>query len=132
MKLTFKGEVIHFEVEREGVGKYGKAWCIYSILVQPDEGSKLAVKMFDNQLAEPIQVGQQIYIECDVESREWNGKYYTNANVTSYEVLSDPEPEEDEYIALGLIDRQDIEQQMENLDVSGKQVTLEYDDDLPF
>ena len=132
MKLTFKGEVIHFEVEREGEGKYGKRWCIYSILVQPDEGSKLAVKMFDNQLTEPIQVGQQIYIECDVESREWNGKYYTNANVTSYEVLSDPEPEEDEYIALGLIDRQDIEQQMENLDVSGKQVTLEYDDDLPF
>jgi hypothetical protein len=132
MKLTFKGEVMRFEVEREGVGKYGKAWCIYSILVQPDEGSKLAVKMFDNQLAEPIQVGQQIYIECDVESREWNGKYYTNANVTSYEVLSDPEPEEDEYIALGLIDRQDIEQQRENLDVSGKQVTLEYDDDLPF
>jgi len=132
MKLTFKGEVIHFEVEREGEGKYGKRWCIYSILVQPDEGSKLAVKMFDNQLTEPIQVGQQIYIECDVESREWNGKYYTNANVTSYEVLSDPEPEEDEYIALGLIDRQDIEQQRENLDVSGKQVTLEYDDDLPF
>lgn len=132
MELKFKGEVIHFEVEREGVGKYGKAWCIYSILVQPDEGSKLAVKMFDNQLAEPIQVGQQIYIECDVESREWNGKYYTNANVTSYEVLSDPEPEEDEGGTLGLLDDPVFDDEPEREQETSEQALLEYESDLPF
>ena len=131
MKLTFKGEVIHFEVEREGEGRYGKRWCIYSILVQPDEGSKLAVKMFDNQLAEPIQVGQQIYIECDVESREWNGKYYTNANVTSYEVLSDPEMEEDED-TLGLLDDPVFDDGPEQEQKAGEQALLEYESDLPF
>lgn len=82
MQLT--GKVIETKT-RKGVSKAGKEWKSKQIIMEYQEGNytkTIAFELFgDNNIdSNPVKKGQVVTVDFSVESREYNGNYYTSAN----------------------------------------------------
>jgi len=68
---------------QSGTSKAGKEWQKIDVIIQqPGEyGSEVCVTAFGNQHIESINrfnVGDSIEVSVNIESRAFNGRYYTN------------------------------------------------------
>ena len=82
MQLT--GKVIETKT-RKGTSRAGKEWKSKQVIVEYQEGNynkTIAFELFgeNNIEANPVKKGQVVTVDFSVESREYNGNYYTSAN----------------------------------------------------
>ena len=80
--LIVQGIITHVLPEENGVGKAsGKEWKKQTAVLQTqDQYPKyIAFDMFNNRIV-PLQVGQSVQVQISVESREYQGKWYSNVN----------------------------------------------------
>ena len=97
-------EILPVEVIPTQKGEFKKQYVIIHI---PGEYPKDVAILFKQKMIEKLQgisAGQFAIISCDVESREWKGKYFTD--VTGFHIKvqgasnpvkkSEPEPEIDD------------------------------------
>jgi len=81
-----------------GTSKAGKAWSKQQIVIEFKDGSYDKLLAFDIMKAETIKfiellkVGQEITVKYNAESREYNGKYFTNLSAWRIEVDGAAEP----------------------------------------
>lgn len=70
-----------------GVGKSsGKEWHKQTAVLQTSEQypKSIAFDMFNDRII-PLQVGQAVHVQISIESREYQGRWYTNVNALSVE-----------------------------------------------
>lgn len=98
MKIT--GTIKQILPEQSGVSKAGKNWRrrdqILDITENPQYPKMLCFALMNDRIdAANIAEGQRVTIDCDIESREYNGRWYTS--VTAYKVMPEnapmPEPQ---------------------------------------
>ncbi len=83
--LIVQGVITHILPEENGVGKAsGKEWKKQTAVLQTEEQypKYIAFDMFNNRIV-PLQVGQSVQVQISVESREYQGKWYSNVNALS-------------------------------------------------
>jgi hypothetical protein len=81
-KMEITGKIIKFLDLESGRSKAGKEWQKQSIILDNgDEFNKeVMVSAFGDKIKQmnKLQIGMTAAILCNVYSREYNGKYYTN------------------------------------------------------
>lgn len=73
-----------------GESKAGKAWQKQTFVISFKDGSYdkiLAISTMKPELLTNISVGQNVTVELNVSSREYNGKFYTDA--TAWKITAD-------------------------------------------
>lgn len=72
---------------QSGVGKSsGKEWHKQTAVIQTSEQypKSIAFDMFNDKIR-TLQVGQSVHLQLSLESREYQGRWYTNVNALSVE-----------------------------------------------
>lgn len=86
-----RGQVIAAGEIQQGVGKNGKQWQKQVLVVQ-SEGAypkKVAFSIMNDKIAQAnIQIGNIVEAEVSIESREYNGKWYTDLNAYRVDNMS--------------------------------------------
>lgn len=79
MEVT--GMVIHTDLQK-GVSKAGREWQKKNFVLEIMEGvtvKRLAFEIFGDERIEanPFRKGQTVTVQFDIESTEWNGRWFT-------------------------------------------------------
>lgn len=86
-----RGQVIAVGEIQQGVAKSGKQWQKQDCVVQ-SEGAypkKVAFSIMNDKIAQAnIQMGDIVEAEVGIESREYNGKWYTDLNAYRVDNMS--------------------------------------------
>jgi len=86
MSYTAKGRLSVKLPTTSGTSKAGKDWTKASFVIEVEDGkySKLIALNTMNEkviaVVESAKIGSEVEVKFDVQSREYQGKYYTNAN----------------------------------------------------
>lgn len=75
-----------------GLGKNGQ-WRKQDIIVETDSQypKKIYVSIWGDKIIEnQLQIGNSLTISYELESREYNGKWYTDVKVFKIEVVNNP------------------------------------------
>lgn len=86
-KFFLDGIITNVLPVQSGVGKSsGKEWHKQTAVLQTAEQypKSIAFDMFNDRII-PLQVGQAVYVQISLESREYQGRWYTNVNALSVE-----------------------------------------------
>ena len=88
MPLEITGKLIPVQPEQTGTGKNGQ-WKKQDIIVETEATypKKVCVSIWGDKIdAGQLQPGNQLKIDFDVESREFNGRWYTDVKAWKIEV----------------------------------------------
>lgn len=86
-EVTIQGVIINTEKIESGVSQSGKQWTKQGAVIETQERYPRTVyfTMFGDKIPEGgIQVGSVVEVAIEINSREYNGKWYTN--VTGYRI----------------------------------------------
>lgn len=79
--MAIRGRIIHCLGENSGTSKAGKAWrkAEYVLETEGQYPKKVKFSIMNERIDQAnLQVGCTAEIEIDAESREWQGKWYTD------------------------------------------------------
>ncbi len=84
MALSVKGRVSQILKPEGGVSKGGREWSKRDFVIDTEEQfpRKVCFTLFGDKtsLINSIAVGEMVEVSFNLESREFNGKWYTNVN----------------------------------------------------
>ena len=78
--MAIKGKIIHIGQIMSGVSKAGKSWKKqeFALETEGQYPKKVAFSVMNDRIDQSnIQMGQSVEIEVDAQSREYQGKWYT-------------------------------------------------------
>ncbi|MDR2497912.1 MAG: DUF3127 domain-containing protein [Tannerellaceae bacterium] len=82
--MEISGKVVAILALQEGVSRAGNEWKKQEYIIETEEQfpKKVCFQIFgaDKISQSNIQQGERITVSFDIESREFNGKWYTNIN----------------------------------------------------
>ena len=79
--MEVEGKVIQFIGERSGMSKAGNPWKTKEYVLETKENfpRKIAFDFFGDKADQyPLNVGDEIRLSFDIESREYQGRWYTS------------------------------------------------------
>ena len=84
MSLSLKGKLTRILDPESGVSRAGNAWKKQDFVIETAETypKKVCFTLFNDKVAllEGLKTGADLEVSFDVESREFNNKYYHNLN----------------------------------------------------
>ena len=88
MEIT--GKIINILPVQVGVGKTGNEWKKQEIIIQTEESypKSICITLWSNTIDNNIKQGDKIKASVEIESREYNGKWYTTVKAWKIELLS--------------------------------------------
>lgn len=100
MALSVKGKVEQLLKPESGVSRAGKEWKKQEFILETDEQfpKKVCFTLFGDKvdLANGLAQGQEVEVSFNLDSREYNGRWFTNANAWKIESVNEqgnvPEP----------------------------------------
>lgn len=112
--MEIQGKIIASLQEVGGVSKSSnKAWKKKEYVLETSEQypHKVCFQLFNDKVDQfPLQVGQDVKVGIDIESREYNGRWYTQVSAYKVENLTaQPQsapPTNDPYAAMGMQSKQ--------------------------
>jgi len=94
MALDLIGKIIQILPETGGQSKAGKAWVKQEFILETQETypKKVCISMMGDKLQElkKFKIGDEVKAHLNIESREYNGKWYTNVGAWRLEANSRP------------------------------------------
>lgn len=94
--MAIQGKIIVVGAKAEGISKTkGTPWKKqeYVLETSGQYPKKVAFYIMNDKIDQAgIQVGHDVEIEVDAQSREYNGKWYTELNAWKIRNLSNPQP----------------------------------------
>lgn len=93
--MDFQGKVIQFLGEVTGVSKAGNPWKKKEWVVETfgQYPKKVKLQCFGDRADNMnLELGQDYNLFVDLESREFNGRWYTDVSVFRAEVINVPQP----------------------------------------
>lgn len=79
--MEIRGKIIQSLPKVEGVSKAGNAWKKKEYVLETQETypKKVFFNFFGDRVDQfPLEVGEDVIISFDIESREFNGRWYTD------------------------------------------------------
>ncbi len=100
MALSVKGKIEQVLNPESGVSRAGKEWKKQDFVIETDEQypRKVCFTLFGEKtdLLNGFSQGQEVEVSFNIESREYNGRWFTNVNAWKIEKVSQensmPEP----------------------------------------
>lgn len=89
--MEVEGKVIAFLGERTGVSKAGKAWKVKEYVLETKDNfpRKIAFDFFGERADQfNLAIGDDIKLSFDIESREYQGRWFTSIRGWNCEKLS--------------------------------------------
>lgn len=106
MNLELTGTIVQVLPYEGGTSKAGNAWRKQVLILETQDQypRKVAISLLNDNIDKyPTQVGTVVTAHLDIESREWNGKWYTEVRAwqitypQAQPVASTPQPTEQAY-----------------------------------
>ena len=90
MEIT--GKITNILPLQTGIGKSGNEWKKQDIIIQTDEAypKSICLSLWGNTIDDKLKSEDKIKAFVDIESREFNGKWYTTIKAWKIESLSAP------------------------------------------
>lgn len=89
--MELKGKIIQVLPQQSGVSKSGNAWKKQEYVLETLDSYPKKVKFdfFGDKVDQfPLEIGNTVTISYDIESREFNGRWYTEIHAYKAEVDS--------------------------------------------
>lgn len=84
MSLTLKGKLIRILNQESGVARSGNQWTKQEFVIETADQfpKKVCFTLFNDKVSmlAGLKTGEELEVSFDVESREYNGKYFHNLN----------------------------------------------------
>jgi len=84
MALSVKGKIERILEPESGVSRAGNQWNKQEFVIETEEQfpRKVCFTLFGDKtsLIEPLSVGEEVEVSFNIESREYNGKWFHNIN----------------------------------------------------
>ena len=91
MALELSGKLSQFLPEVSGTGKNGTTWTKRDFIIETTDNfpKKICLSAWGDKTAEltGVGVGEMIKVSFDVQSREYNGKWYTDLRAWKIEKI---------------------------------------------
>lgn len=82
--MDIQGRIVQILPEVEGVSKSGNSWRKQEFILQTKSGNydrNVCITLFGDRVDQfQIAEGDEVRVGVDIESREFNGRWYTNVN----------------------------------------------------
>lgn len=94
MIATITGKIIEVLPKRTGVSKAGNEWASQSYVIEDESGDKHVFDVFGQNKIDEYNLtnGVKASVTVKIESKDWNGKWFTSVNCT--ECISNAAPKE--------------------------------------
>lgn len=94
MLITINGKIINALPQRKGVSKTGNEWVSQDFVIETSENEKFCFNMFgEDKIKESgLRVGAMASVTCKLESKEWNGKWFTSISCSNCIVQGAAQP----------------------------------------
>ena len=81
MQVQIVGKIVKVLALTKGVSKAGKEYATQDYVIEMEDGKILAFNVFGNDRINQfgLKEGMKASVRVEIESREWNGRYYTSA-----------------------------------------------------
>ncbi len=93
MALSVKGKIEQILKAESGVSRAGKEWKKQEFILETEDQypRKVCFTLFGEKadLINGLSEGQEVEVSFNVESREYNGRWFTNVNAWKIDVVSD-------------------------------------------
>lgn len=98
MIATINGKIVSVLAPKTGVSSRGNEWVSQDFVIEDDKGEKLAFNVFGQDKINEynLSVGAKASVTVNVESREWQGKWFTSAKCTG--CISNTAPKNEEKV----------------------------------
>ncbi|MDE6145862.1 MAG: DUF3127 domain-containing protein [Muribaculaceae bacterium] len=86
--MEIKGKIIQALPEQGGTSKAGNAWRKREYVLETQETypKKVCFNLFGDRIDQyPMNVGEEVTVSFDLESREYNGRWYTDVRAFKVE-----------------------------------------------
>lgn len=85
MNITINGKITNALPPRRGTSKAGNEWVSQDFVIETDNDEKICFNMFgEDKIKESgLRVGATASVTCKIESKEWNGKWFTSVSCVS-------------------------------------------------
>ena len=90
MEIT--GKITNILPLQTGIGKSGNEWKKQEFIIQTEEAypKSICLSLWGNTIDDKLKSEDKIKAFVDIESREFNGKWYTTIKAWKIELLSAP------------------------------------------
>jgi len=97
MEVT--GKITNILPIQSGVGRNGNEWKKQELIIQTEEQypKNICITLWGNTIDNNTKHGDKIKASVDIESREFNGKWYTTVKAWKIESLSVPNENEQNF-----------------------------------
>ncbi len=89
--MEIKGKVVLVLPQQSGTSQAGNQWKKQEFVIETQEQfpKKICMTLFGDRVDQyPVAVNDDIVANIDIESREYNGRWYTNVNAWKVEKAS--------------------------------------------
>lgn len=89
--MEIKGKIIHVLPRQEGTSKAGNVWKKQEYVLETEEQypRKVCFNLFGDKADQyPAAIGDDVVVSFDLESREFNGRWYTDVRAWKMEKVS--------------------------------------------
>ena len=85
MIATINGKIVLVSAPKKGVSSRGNEWVSQDYVIEDEKGEKLAFNVFGQDKINEynLSVGAKASVTVNVESREWQGKWFTSVKCAS-------------------------------------------------
>ena len=82
MNITINGKITNALPPRRGTSKAGNEWVSQDFVIATDNDEKICFNIFgEDKIKESgLRVGATASVTCKIESKEWNGKWFTSVS----------------------------------------------------
>lgn len=82
MNITINGKITNALQPRRGTSKAGNEWVSQDFVIESDNEEKICFNVFgEDKIKESgLRVGATASVTCKIESKEWNGKWFTSVS----------------------------------------------------
>ncbi|HQV01541.1 MAG: DUF3127 domain-containing protein [Bacteroidia bacterium] len=97
MALDITGKIIHILPEAGGQTKAGKPWSKQEFVIETEEQypKKVCISLMGEKVQElkKFSIGQQVKASLNIESREYNGRWYSDIRAWRLEAAGSTQPQ---------------------------------------
>ena len=96
MNITINGKITNALPPRRGTSKAGNEWVIQDFVIETENEEKICFNVFgEDKIKESgLRVGAIASVTCKVESKEWNGKWFTSVSCVGCIVQGATQPQQ--------------------------------------
>lgn len=96
MNITINGKITNALPPRRGTSKAGNEWVSQDFVIETENDEKICFNIFgEDKIKESgLRVGATASVTCKIESKEWNGKWFTSVSCVSCIVQGAAQPQQ--------------------------------------